>query len=165
MKMSYERVDVKKLKFDKRNARKHDKKNIKAIKDSLVKFGQQKPIVVMEDGTVIAGNGTLQAAIELGWDTIDVHWTALKKDEAIAYGLVDNRSAELAEWDDDNLKELLSELDASGWDLEGLGWDENDMSVLGSNTPNFEPGTLDDQGKLDEKKKTECPECGHVFTP
>lgn len=130
MKMAYERVDVKKLKFDKRNARKHDKKNIKAIKDSLVKFGQQKNIVAMEDGTVIAGNGTLQAAIELGWDTIDVHWTALNKEEAIAYGLVDNRSAELAEWDDDNLKELLEELDSAGWDLEGLGWDAEDLSEI-----------------------------------
>lgn len=130
MKMSYERVDIKTLKFDKRNARKHDKKNIKAIKDSLLKFGQQKPIVVMKDGTVIAGNGTLQAAIELGWDTIDVHWTTLKKDEAIAYGLADNRSAELAAWDDSNLKELLTELSASGWDLEGLGWGDEDLGDI-----------------------------------
>lgn len=160
MKMSYERVDVKKLKFDKRNARKHDKKNIKAIKDSLVKFGQQKPIVVMEDGTVIAGNGTLQAAIELGWDTIDVHWTALKKDEAIAYGLVDNRSAELAEWDDDNLKELLSELDASGWDLEGLGWDEHDIGSLS-------PKDIEGSKELDEDEFSTfdhtCPKCGFEF--
>lgn len=152
MKMSYERVDVKKLKFDKRNARKHDKKNIKAIKDSLVKFGQQKPIVVMEDGTVIAGNGTLQAAIELGWDTIDVHWTALKKDEAIAYGLVDNRSAELAEWDDDNLKELLSELDASGWDLEGLGWDSEDLKDIIDQKP---VEGLTDEDEVPETKQNE----------
>jgi len=152
MKMSYERVDVKKLKFDKRNARKHDKKNIKAIKDSLLKFGQQKPIVVMEDGTVIAGNGTLQAAIELGWDTIDVHWTALNKEEAIAYGLVDNRSAELASWDDDNLKELLSELDASGWDLEGLGWDSEDLKDIIDQKP---VEGLTDEDEVPETKQNE----------
>ena len=40
--LPYERVSIDSLKLDPRNARKHDKKNLKAIKDSLVKFGQQK---------------------------------------------------------------------------------------------------------------------------
>jgi len=142
MKLSYERVDIKSLKFDKRNARKHDAKNIKAIKDSLLKFSQQKPIVAMEDGTVIAGNGTLQAAIELGWETIDVHWTTLNKEEAIAYGLADNRSAELAVWDDENLKGLLDELDQSGWDLDGLGFDINDFK-----TSDVDYSIIDDNGQ------------------
>jgi hypothetical protein len=126
----YERVDIKSLKFDKRNARKHDKKNIKSIKDSLLKFGQQKPIVVTEDNTVIAGNGTLQAATELGWDTIDIHRSVLKGAEAKAYALVDNRSAELAEWEEQTLKESLAELEADGWDLEGLGWDSDDLKDI-----------------------------------
>ena len=160
MKLAYERVAISSLKFDKRNARKHDAKNIKAIKDSLVKFGQQKPIVVMEDGTVIAGNGTLAAAKELGWETIDVHWTALKADEAIAYGLVDNRSAELAEWDDANLKELLGELDQGGWDLAGLGWDDIDLKSL-------EPKEIEGSKELDEDEFSEfahqCPKCGFEF--
>lgn len=90
MRPQYERVPVDQLKFDPKNSRKHDTKNIKAIKESLLKFGQQKPIVVMADGTVIAGNGTLQAFKELlketgqqeMWSTIDVHWSALKKSEA-----------------------------------------------------------------------------------
>ena len=157
--MSYERVDIKQLKFDKRNARKHDKKNIKAIKDSLLKFSQQKPIVVMEDGTVIAGNGTLQAAIELGWETIDVHWTALKKDEAIAYGLADNRSAELAEWDDDSLQELLSELDAEGWDLEGLGWNSDDLNKPLKDINGVKELDENEFSSFDHK----CPKCGFEF--
>jgi DNA modification methylase len=126
----YERVAISSLKFDKRNARKHDKKNIKAIKDSLTRFGQKKPIVVGADGSVVAGNGTLQAAIELGWDTIDVNKTELKGEEAIAYALADNRTAELAEWDDENLKASLAELDEAGWDLDGLGFDADDLKDL-----------------------------------
>jgi ParB-like chromosome segregation protein Spo0J len=50
-----------------RNARRHDERNLKAVADSLATYGQQKPIVVANDGVVVAGNGTLQAALRLGW--------------------------------------------------------------------------------------------------
>lgn len=131
--LPYERVPVASLKLDPRNARKHDKKNLKAIKDSLVKFGQQRTIVVTKDNVVIAGNGTVAAAKELGWDTIDITRSQLTGEDALAYGLVDNRASELAEWDDDNLKDILGELNESGWDIEGLGWDDTDLKgILGS---------------------------------
>jgi DNA modification methylase len=128
--LPYERVPVASLTLDPRNARKHDKKNLKAIKDSLVKFGQQRTIVVTKDNVVIAGNGTVAAAKELGWETIDITRSQLTGEDAVAYGLVDNRASELAEWDDDNLKGLLSELSESGWDIEGLGWDSEDLKGI-----------------------------------
>lgn len=128
--LPYERVSIASLTLDPRNARKHDKKNLKAIKDSLVKFGQQRTIVVTKDNVVIAGNGTVAAAKELGWETIDITRSQLTGEDAVAYGLVDNRASELAEWDDDNLKELLTELNDSGWDIEGLGWDDEDLEGI-----------------------------------
>lgn len=128
--LPYERVAIDSLKLDPRNARKHDKKNLKAIKDSLLKFGQQTTIVVTKDNVVIAGNGTVAAAKDLGWETIDITRSQLTGEDAIAYGLVDNRASELAEWDDDNLKGLLSELSDSGWDLAGLGWDNEDLEGI-----------------------------------
>jgi len=125
--LAYERVNIASLKFDPRNARKHDDRNIKAIMDSLSKFGQQKAIVVGEDNIVIAGNGTLEAAKRLGWDTIDVRRSGLKSDEATAYAIADNRSAELAEWDDSVLGDILSELKESGWELDDLGFNDDDL--------------------------------------
>jgi 16S rRNA G966 N2-methylase RsmD len=96
---------------DPANVRTHSGKNIDAIKASLKRLGQQKPIVVSADNIVIAGNGTLAAAKALGWDTLDIHRTALKGPEAIAYAIADNRTAELADWDMDGLSAQLASLD------------------------------------------------------
>lgn len=119
------------LKFDDKNARKHDKKNLKSIKDSLDKFGQVEPLVVQKSTMkVIGGNGRLAAMKELGWKDCDIALIDVDNDKAKALGLVLNRSAELAEWDEDNLKEILSELDEEGWDLEALGWDDESLSEI-----------------------------------
>ena len=64
--MKYETVTVASLMLDPANVRKHDHKNIDAIKASYARFGQQKPIVVDGDGIVRDGNGQLMAAKALG---------------------------------------------------------------------------------------------------
>ena len=71
-KMKTERAKIESLLPDPSNVRRHDQRNIDTIKASLAKFGQQKPIVVGHDGVVIAGNGTMQAAQELGWESIEI---------------------------------------------------------------------------------------------
>jgi hypothetical protein len=95
------------LKLDPANARLHNERNLNAIKASLNKFGQQKPIVALPDGTVIAGNGTLEAAKALGWSEIAVSVFKGSAIEAKAYALADNRTAELAEWDNDELSDAV----------------------------------------------------------
>lgn len=120
-----ETVNINSLTPDPANARKHDGKNLKAIASSLEKFGQRKPIVVTPDSIVVAGNGTLEAAKSLGWTEIaiartPVGWTW---DQIKAFALADNRTAELAEWDDKVLADQLLELDANGWELEELGFE------------------------------------------
>jgi ParB-like chromosome segregation protein Spo0J len=119
-----ENVNINSLTPDPANARTHDSKNLKAIASSLEKFGQRKPIVVTPDSIVVAGNGTLEAAKSLGWTQIaiartPVGWTW---DQVKAFALADNRTAELAEWDDKVLADQLLELDANGWELEELGF-------------------------------------------
>lgn len=85
--MQVENVAISALAFDPANARKHDTKNLEAIKGSLARFGQQKPIVVGKGNCVIAGNGTLEAAKALGWDKIDVVRTELEGSEATAFAI------------------------------------------------------------------------------
>jgi DNA modification methylase len=104
-------VSIDSLTPDPSNARKHDKRNIEAIKASLARFGQTKPIVLHSNGTtIIAGNGTWHAAKELGWTEIAAAKTNLDTAEAVAYGIADNKTAELAEWEDDTLRDLMDAL-------------------------------------------------------
>lgn len=119
------------LSLDPSNVRKHDRKNLDAIKASLRKFGQQKPIVVDAKGIVIAGNGTMTAAQELGWTEIAVVRTELAGVEATAFAIADNRSAELAEWED-SLADVLKALAKADVDLAELGFDENALSKISS---------------------------------
>lgn len=111
------------------NVRTHSPANIAAIEGSLRLFGQRKPVVVAANGdgtyTVVAGNGTLQAAVNLGWDTLDIApipdgWTS---DQIRAYALADNKTAELAAWDMVELNAQLEELTLSGFDIGDIGFD------------------------------------------
>ena len=129
--MELETVAIGDLSLDSQNARKHSNRNLDAIKASLSKFGQRKPIVV-HNGVVIAGNGTLEAAKLLGWTEISItrcpdDWDT---DTAKAYALADNRSAELAEWENGTLSAQLSDLDANGWDVGELGFTREDVKEI-----------------------------------
>ena len=123
--MEVQRRLIKDLTLDPKNARTHSQRNLDAITNSLQQFGQRKPIVVTSQGVVLAGNGTLEAAKNLKWDYIDVSVVPWDWDEKTArsYALADNRTAELADWDEAVLTEQLLELHDQEIDIEALGFD------------------------------------------
>jgi len=148
--MKIETVAIDSLDLDPRNARKHDAKNLKAIADSLEQFGQRKPIVVWGK-TVVAGNGTMAAARSLDWTEISIarvpdDWSS---DQVKAYALADNRSAELAVWDEQVLTEQLKELELAEWDLETLGFDAT-VEPLQDVVEDEMPEVIDSKAKLDD---------------
>ncbi len=96
----------------------------------MERFGQQTPIVADSDGIIIKGNATVEAARSLGWDSVDVVRTELAGAEQRAYAIADNRSGELAEWDDPGLAEALKDLGAAGIGLESLGFTSDDLAEL-----------------------------------
>jgi len=110
--MKVESVSVDEISPDPANARMHDRRNLDAIAGSLRKWGQQKPIVISEAGVIVAGNGTWEAAKQIGWKRINAVKTKLEGSEAVAYGIADNRTAELAGWDDAVLGKHLEALQA-----------------------------------------------------
>ena len=180
--MVIEKVPVSDLVPDPANVRKHSQSNIDALKRSLETFGQQKPIVVDADNVVIAGNGFLAAAKELGWDTIDVVRTRLTGDKARAFAIADNRTAELSDWDTDALAEMLASIPDEY--LQSTGWSEDEIAALGSQvedaykpllTPEFAQGIVTPSdvegahGVFDVAKREAarvpmtCPHCGAEF--
>lgn len=124
-------VPIDALRPDPRNARKHNERNMRAIRTSLEMFGQRKPIVIDTDGVVIAGNGTLQAALSLGADRIAVVRFEGTPEEARSYALADNKTAELAEWDFPELATQLGELrEISGDLLDASGFADFEIEPL-----------------------------------
>jgi ParB-like chromosome segregation protein Spo0J len=151
--MNPQKIAIKNLKHDPDNARKHSQKNLDAIAGSLARFGQQKPIVVNGENIVLAGNGTLAAARELGWSEIvavrvPVNWTW---EQQRAYALADNRTAEMAEWDSEKLAAQLIELDSVGWELDDVGFEK------------LQPPT--EELPATKRKPVVCPDCGAEFIP
>lgn len=135
-------IDIEPLVHDPRNARRHDQRNIEAIQASLEKFGQLKPIVLADDGvTILAGNGTVHAGRQLGWTHVAAVTSGFSPDspQAKAFAIADNRSAELALWDDERLAQTLSELQAEDFDVGQLGFTDKEIAELIDDGPVMVP--------------------------
>jgi len=106
--------------------------DIEAVKRSLEAFGQRKPIVVRRsDSVVIAGNHTLQAAQALGWDEIAVVWVDDDEVTSKAFALADNRTAELGDYDEEALADLINDVGSLNPGLlESSGWDDKSVQEL-----------------------------------
>lgn len=122
-------VPIASLVQDPMNAREHPERNLETIKQSLYLYGQLKPLVVRrESNVIIAGNGTHRAATELGWTEIAVNYTDMSEVEAAGFGLVDNRSAELAKWN----FEIVARIDKLLQDEKHVttGWTLDELEIL-----------------------------------
>jgi hypothetical protein len=152
------------LKIDPRNARKHPSSNLDSVKQSLLTSGQVKPIVVVADGTIIAGNGLVLAAQALGWMKIAAV-TYPDAKTARRYALADNRTAELAEWDDDMLADEMKLLLDDGVDLTDDGWAADEIAKLTGSGAGGDCGDPEPQiDRAEELRKKWGVERGQVWT-
>jgi ParB-like chromosome segregation protein Spo0J len=157
-------VPIGSVNHDAANARKHGEKNMAAIVASLTRFGQRAPIVVQRKGMVVrAGNGRLAAAKSLGWSHIAAVVVDDESVEAVAFAIADNRTAELAEWDQETLASLLNTMGEE--DLASTGFDQADLSgLLAGLTPAVAPESsameIDAEAFSGAHK---CPKCGFEY--
>ena len=103
------------------------KGNVKAIAESLKTNKQYRPIVVQKSTKqILAGNHTYRAAKELGWSQIAVVMVDVTNEEAKKIVLADNRTSDLAEYDNEVLAELLHGIENST----GTGYNESDVDSI-----------------------------------
>lgn len=101
--------------------------DVGAIAESFRRFGQQKPIVVQSSsGQVAAGNHAVDAMGALRWTHGAGVMSDLTDEDARAYLIADNRTAELGTYDETALGEMLKRLAQEG-NLRGTGYDGDDV--------------------------------------
>ena len=146
-----------------RNPRKNDHA-VDRVAAAIREFGFRVPVVAKSDGTVVDGHLRLKAAKKLGLTEVPVVLADDMTDLQIkAFRLSVNKMTELAEWDDELLAVELGELNAADFDMALIGFDAAGLALAMGLGADFEAGSEEDQGKLDEKSPIECPACGHEF--
>lgn len=110
-----------------KNAKKHPKKQIEQVANSIKEFGMNQPIVVDKQGVIIVGHGRYEAIKSLGWE-VKPEWVKvvdLTEEQANAYRLADNKLNE-SEWDMGLVIEELKGLSDEMIDLTGF---EKDLII------------------------------------
>ena len=111
---------------------------VDAVAASIREFGFRQPIVVDTEGVIIVGHTRYKAALKLGLEKVPVHVAKdLTPEQIRAYRIADNKTAELAEWNYDLLPIELSQLGEAGFDLQLLGFDQDELAQL------LDPGVKD----------------------
>jgi ParB-like chromosome segregation protein Spo0J len=159
--MKIEQWDIDRIKPYEKNPRRNDKA-VQAVADSIREFGFRQPIVVDAAGVIVVGHTRYKAAMKLGLKTVPVHVAAdLTPQQARAYRLADNRTAENAEWDIDLLPIELGELRDEGTDLKLLGFTDKELAEY---LREFDTDLDDGDTEASEAAETiRCPKCGHEF--
>jgi ParB-like chromosome segregation protein Spo0J len=148
-----------------RNARTHSDAQVAQIAASIREWGWTNPVLIDAEGGLIAGHGRVLAARKLGIEDVPcmiaTGWSDAQKK---AYILADNQLALNAGWDKTLLGGELQDLNAIKFDIGLVGFDPQMLEDLMYGA-DFAPGSLDEQGKLDElaPKIVICPHCGEDF--
>lgn len=147
-------VPITELVLDPENAREHSASSVKSIADSYAEHGQRKPLVVHKDSKVVlAGNGQLMAAKQLGWTHVAAIHVDDTEEQARRYALRDNRTAELSRWDVESLHTTLKGLHESDVGADGLGWSELELDALVNLSGAYEPPPFSDGAYEPPKSK------------
>ena len=162
----FRRVRAGDLSPNPRNWREHPKAQVAAMQGVLEEIGYADALLAREhpDGTLELVDGHLRQSLDPE-QIVPVLVLDIDQDEAHKLLATLDPLAAMAEANQEALGQLLADIatesDAVQAMLEGLA-SENGIDLF---APNFEPGSIDDQSRLDEKAKITCPKCKHEFTP
>ena len=156
------------------------------LEKSMGKFGDLGPVTVnVKTGNLISGHQRLKhldpswpitkeehkdtvGTVAIGhietpsgrWQYREVSWPEKKE---LAANIAANKHG--GEWDFPKLKDIIVDLDDGDFDMDLLGFGEEELHEIMGVVPNFGPASEDEQGQLDQKASVTCPECGVEFVP
>jgi hypothetical protein len=150
--------------FNPRNWRIHPMNQQNALKGILEEVGYvQEVIINKRTGHLVDGHLRCQLAAREGEKEIPVKYVDLSEEEEILVLSTIDPIGAMATTDKEKLDELFRDIHSDNENVQKL------LTEIGVNEgivpPDFEPVGIDQQGRLDEKKKAVCPECGCEFTP
>ncbi len=147
-------IDIKELVEWENNPR-HNGAAVQEVAKSIKRFGFASPIIARkEDNMVIAGHTRLAAARSLGLDKVPVRFVDLDPTEAQLLALADNKIGEIADWDNDLLSEILTDLQEH--DLTGIGFSDTELDELISSVE-YEPVDNLIEGDLEDEDWDQMP--------
>ena len=156
--MRIENRNINELKAYKKNAKRHDDRQIANVANSIRRFGWQQPIVVDENNVVVIGHCRLLAAKKLGLEEVPVSVASGLTDEEIReLRIADNKTNE-SPWDFQLLTEDIKDLNFDGFDL-GLNFNSDfNFAEDGEEAP-------ESFKEYDDDMPTNhvCPRCGYEW--
>lgn len=154
-------IDPIELKDNPKNRNKHGQDQIERLAEIYKYQGIRHPIIVSRlSGFIVAGHGRKLAAIRAGVAEMPVVFQEFESAEQ-EYAFIQSDNA-IALWADLDLSGINADIELLGpdFDIDMLGIHNFTLDLA---EKSFEPGSIDDQGKLDEKQMTKCPCCGEIF--
>ena len=143
--MKYVKKKLSDLKPYENNPRKNDDA-VNAVAESIRQCSYITPIIVDEDHVIIAGHTRYKALVALGMDDVEcLVCDGLTEEQKKKYRLYDNKTAEMASWDQKKLSAELCDVDFQGYDF-----GQPEMA-------------LPYEAEEDGPKMMTCPCCGEVF--
>jgi ParB-like chromosome segregation protein Spo0J len=126
-----EQWPIARLKPYERNPRLHSADQVAKVAASIASYGWTVPLLITEDGEVIAGHGRLLAARHLGFTEVPViRLSHFSPEQVRAYRVADNQLVLAGAWDEELLAAELHALNATGFDLDLTGFDQEELDRL-----------------------------------
>jgi len=147
-----------------RNARTHSDEQVAQLAASIKEWGWTTPVLIDEDGEIIAGHGRVMAARKLGIEEVPTMtatgWTKAQKQ---AYVLADNQLPQNAGWDMDLLKVEMEDLSTEGFDLSLIGFGEGALMNFALPTEEGETNADEEWKDMPEFKQDDKTSFRHVI--
>ncbi len=155
-------VDMADIKPYSKNAKIHSPEQIELIKKSLETNEYYSPICVDSENVIVIGHGRYEALKQMNGKEIEVvDLSYLKPKEIKKLRILDNKIVS-DEWDKDLLQAEIESIYSGLDDMDSITAELN-LAYEDITIPDFEPATEEEQGKLDQKEPTVCPDCGHEW--